>query len=339
MRYRIQDAKTYSRAHLKGIWAAASQPFTPDFVLDEAGFRRNLRHWVDDLSIDGVVVSAKQGECFAMSVPERKRVFEMAVDEIGDRAGTIMSCSDQNMDVTIDLARHAKSIGADYIAVQAPVLHFVRARDEAVYNYFKYMSENVDIGIALVSHPDSGYLMSPELCARIADLPNVVAIDYSAPRKMYTRLTELAGDKMLVSTGSEEKWLDNIAELNWQLHLCTTAPYLLQTKFDKRMRDFTDLAFGGKIEEARNVRKGLSRVRRAFRQSRPADKPQAHSKYWQELLGQAGGAVRPPLLALTDAEKAATRSAFESCGLRLEGTQAEPVRIAPKSGEWIAARS
>ena len=36
----------------------------------------------------------------------------------------------------------------------------------------------------------------------------------------------------------------------------------------------------------------------------------------KELLGQVGGPVRSPLLQLTDEEKAATRAAFESCGLK-----------------------
>jgi 4-hydroxy-tetrahydrodipicolinate synthase len=49
------------------------------------------------------------------------------------------------------------------------------------------------------------------------------------------------------------------------------------------------------------------------------EKPPAHSKYWQELLGQVGGRVRPPMLELTDAEKEATRRAFETCGLRVAG--------------------
>jgi dihydrodipicolinate synthase/N-acetylneuraminate lyase len=39
-----------------------------------------------------------------MSVEERKRVFEIAVDATRGRAATIMSCSDQNMDVVLDLA-------------------------------------------------------------------------------------------------------------------------------------------------------------------------------------------------------------------------------------------
>jgi len=51
--------------------------------------------------------------------------------------------------------------------------------------------------------------------------------------------------------------------------------------------------------------------------AKPADKPQAFGKYWQELLGQVGGRVRPPMLELTDAEKAVIQDAFENCGLRL----------------------
>ncbi len=85
------------------------------------------------------------------------------------------------------------------------------------------------------------------------------------------------------------------------------------------MRDYTDLAFAGEVAKAKAVRDSLNPVREAFRRTRPAEKPPAHSKYWQELLGQVGGRVRPPMLELTDAEKEATRRAFETCGLRANG--------------------
>ena len=95
------------------------------------------------------------------------------------------------------LARHAQACGADYIVVHAPVLHFLKEQDETLIRYYETIAEKVDIGIALWSHPDSGYLMSPELCARLAEMETVVAIKYSVPRDMYKRLTELAGDKIL----------------------------------------------------------------------------------------------------------------------------------------------
>jgi 4-hydroxy-tetrahydrodipicolinate synthase len=83
------------------------------------------------------------------------------------------------------------------------------------------------------------------------------------------------------------------------------------------MREYTDLAFRGEVARAKAVRDSLDPVREALRRTRPAEKFHAHSKCWQELLGQTGGAVRRPLLELTPAERDATRRAFATCGLKL----------------------
>jgi 4-hydroxy-tetrahydrodipicolinate synthase len=317
MKYSKADAKAYAQEHMTGIWAAALNPFHADGSFDTAGLRANIRHWVDDLGIDGLFIAGKQGEFFAMSLEERKRNFEIAVEECDGHAATIMSASDQNFDTVLELARHAQACGADYIVVHAPMLHFIHDRDETIFSYYKTICDEVDIGIAMWSHPDSGYLMSPELCARVAELPNIVAIKYSVPREMYVRLTQMVQGKIHVSTASEDEWLDNIEELGWRLYLCSAPPYLYQTAVDRRMRDYTDLAFAGDFAAARRVRDSLNPVREAMKSTRPGRKPQAHSKYWQELLGQAGGPVRRPLLQLSDAEREATKAAFEGCGLRL----------------------
>ncbi|WJY22952.1 dihydrodipicolinate synthase family protein [Fontisubflavum oceani] len=317
MHYSKLDAKDYAREHMRGIWAAALNPFHADGFFNEAGLRANIRHWIDDLDIAGLFIAGKQGEFFSMSLEERKRNFEIAVEECDGKAGTIMSASDQNFDTVVELAKHAQACGADYVVVHAPVLHFVTDPDDTVFNYYKTLCDQVDIGIAMWSHPDSGYLMSPDLCARVAELPNIVAIKYSVPREMYVRLTHMVGDKIHVSTASEAEWLDNIEELGWRLYLCSSPPYQLQTKSDQRMNDYTRLAFEGRFAEARRVRDSLEPVREAIKASKPGGKPQAHGKYWQELLGQVGGPVRAPLLQLTEEEKAATRAAFEGCGLKL----------------------
>lgn len=317
MKYDRRDAKAHSRKTMRGIWAAANTPFKPDGSVDEGGFRQNVDHWINELGIEGLFIAGKQGEFFSMSVDERKRMFELAVSATGDKGQTIMSCSDQNMDVVIDLAKHAQACGADYIVVHAPVLHFLQAQDDTLLRYYETIASKVDIGMALWSHPDSGYLMSPELCNRLADIDTVVAIKYSVPRQMYKKLTELAGDRILVSTASEDDWLENILELGWQLYLCSSPPYTLQTAVDRRMRDYTDLAFAGKADEARAVWQSMQPLRHAFKSSKPAEKPTSHQKYWQELLGQVGGPVRAPMLELTENEKRITREAFEASGLRL----------------------
>ena len=77
-----------ARSICRGIWAAAlTRSARPR--RRRSRFRHNLRHWIDDLGIDGVFVSGKQGEFFSMSLAERKRTFEIAVEEIG---GARTSC-------------------------------------------------------------------------------------------------------------------------------------------------------------------------------------------------------------------------------------------------------
>ena len=317
MKYTKREAKEYAREHFRGVWAATATPFTADLALDEAGFRSNLRHWIETLKLGGLFVCGKQGEFFSMSVPERKRTFELAVAAAKGRAGIVTSCSDTNLDVVLDLARHSQTIGADYIVVHSPVLHFGHDVDATVFEYYRHIAEQLDIGIALWNHPDCGYEMSPELCARIAELPNIVAIKYSVAREKYARLTKLAGDKIFVSTASEDEWLANIVELGWRLYLCSTPPFTMQTALDQRINEYTALAFAGRVDEARRVRDSLAPVRAAFKASRPAGTPQAHTKYWMECIGEVGGPVRRPLLNLTNAEKTVIEKAVAGCGLKL----------------------
>jgi len=320
MKYRKAQAKDYARRHLSGIWAATLTPFTPDMRFDEAGWRRNLRHWYRELGIAGLFVNGKQGEFYAMSLEERKRTAELAVEEAAAvRGGVMVSCSDQSLDTVIELAQHAQAIGADYIVVHTPLLYFGADTSDTLFAYYKTIADQVDLGIALWNQPpDCGYLLAPDVCLRLAGLPNVVAIKYSVPRATYAELTRLAGEQLIVSSSSEEDWLDNMVELGWQVYLCSTPPYLLQTPADRRMHEYTELAFQGNLGKAREVSASLDPVRAALKSTRPPGKAAAHQKYWQELLGQAGGPVRPPLLGLTEPEKAATRAAFEACGLKVK---------------------
>jgi 4-hydroxy-tetrahydrodipicolinate synthase len=132
---------------------------------------------------------------------------------------------------------------------------------------------------------------------------------------MYAELTYMTRDSLIVSTASEAEWLDNIIELGWRLYLCSIPPILLQTKTDRRMQQYTELAFQGRFEEARRIRDSLDPVRQALAGSRVPGTPHAQQKYWQELLGQVGGPVRRPLLPLVESERATIRRAFEQSGL------------------------
>ncbi len=307
-----------ARRRLYGVWAATLTPFTDDLELDIAGWRRNLRHWYGDLGVRGLFVNGKQGEFASMTVEERKAAVEVATEEARAFDGAVMvSVSDQHIEVAAELARHAQQAGAHLIVAHSPLLYFGAHTDDTIVEYYRYLASQVDIGVALWNQPpDCGYELSPELCLRMArEIPNVIAIKYSVDRATYARLTELAGPELVVGSSNERDWLDNIVELGWQVYLCSTPPLLMQTADDRRMHDYTEAALAGDVDEARRISASLDPVRAALADTRPPGKAAAHQKYWQELLGQAGGPVRRPYLALTEAEKAATRAAFESCGL------------------------
>ena len=317
IKYKKSEAKEYAREHFRGIFAASMTPFNADGSPDEEGLRSNLHHWVDDLGINGLFVNGKQGEFFSMTLVERKRQFEIVQEEVGSSARTIMSCSDENLDTVLELGHHAQNIGADWIIVHAPPLYFHSNVDEVLKEYYRYIADQLDIGIAIWHQPDYNYILEPEVCRDIAELKNIVAIKYSVDRDRYARLTDMTRDNLIVSTSSEDLWLENMTELGWQVYLCSTPPFLMQTKLDQRMNEYTRLAMAGDIDEARLVRDSLDPVRQALKNTRPPDKPQAQQKYWADLLGQVGGSVRRPLLSLTDEEKAIVKEAFDSCGLKV----------------------
>ncbi|MFK7753872.1 MAG: hypothetical protein AB8B51_15160, partial [Sedimentitalea sp.] len=76
---------------------------------------------------------------------------------------------------------------------KAPVLSFDHDRSEGLYQYYKRFCDQLGIGIAMWSHPDSGYLMQPDDSARIAELPNITAIKQAVPGEMYVRLSQMIG--------------------------------------------------------------------------------------------------------------------------------------------------
>lgn len=228
-----------------------------------------------------------------------------------------MSCSDENLETVMELGRHAQNIGADWIIVHAPPLYFHKNVDAVLKEYYLYIAGQLDIGVAIWHQPDYNYILEPEVCRDISEISNIVAIKYSVDRERYARLTEMTRGKLIVSTSSEDLWLENITELGWQVYLCSTPPFLMQTKSDQRMKEYTRLAMHGDIAQAKIIRDSLNPVRTALKNTRPPDKPQAQQKYWAELLGQVGGIVRRPLLNLTEEEKLTVKIAFDTCGLKI----------------------
>ena len=203
----------------------------------------------------------------------------------------------------MELAKFAKKIGADYKVEHATVLNFVSDRKEFLKTYYPECSFRPNIGIAMWSHPVSGYLVEPELCNDIANLEDIRAIKYSVRRVMYKRPTHLAKDRIFVSTALENYWYQSIKELYWKFYLCSFLSFLLQTKKVKRIKKYTVWALRKDFENSNLVCDSLDTVRQAFHHSKPHGKLCAQKKYWQEPLGQVDRRTRFSKLELTNDKK------------------------------------
>ena len=120
---------------------------------------------------------------------------------------------------------------------------------------------------------------------------------------MYKSQMQLTKDRIIVSTVSENDCYQSIKELDWKLYLCSSIPFLLQTKKDKRMKKYTDFELRKDFENSKLVCDSLDTVRQAFNHSKPQGKLCASQKYWQEPLGQVDRRTRFPKLELTNDKK------------------------------------
>lgn len=319
MNYRKAEAKEASRAQFRGVWAAITTPFTPDDRLDEAGLRRNMRHYTDGLGVDGIFCTGTMGEFWALTKEERNRAVEIVVEEARGKCKVIAHTGHHSPNETVDLTRHAQQVGADFAIVINP--YYPWASEDTVYEWFKLVASRVDIGIWMFDTPFSGVEFSPQLTARIADIENVCGIKCSRALDHYEQVRKLCGDKIVLSHPSETEFLRLMRDHDMKVHMSSAAPFLMQVPGYTPMRDYAELALAGKFDEAEMIRHGIQPLRevheRWMREPWLKRKtiPIHYLKAWSELLGMAGGHVRPPLPQITQQERQTLRGELEHAGL------------------------
>jgi len=317
MKYKKSEAKKYAKENMRGVWGGSLTPFTPKYAIDEEGFQYNIRYCSEVLELGGMYVNALQGESLYQTIAERKRIFKLAVEATKGGMAILAYTSDNALENCLDMTRYAEDIGADYAGIVNPKFYLVPMTDEGVFQYFKYIADRVNIGIFVLNQMEHGYLMSPELLGRLADLENVVGVKNIGSPADILKSRILCGDKVVVSDSSESNWFMNLTVRGQEAMIADPDPYCLQSRKLKLVKEYTDLAMKGEIAKAWEAYKRLEPVRRALNTVMVRTKSHATYKYWTQCLGMAGGdgRVRLPHVELTPAEKSAIQAAVETTGL------------------------
>ncbi len=168
------------RRVLKGAVAATVTPLADDGRrLDEGAFGPMLRFLADG-GIDGVLACGTTGEGILLTVEERRRVAEGFLQERPSGLLVAVHTGAQTTADTVELAAHAKAIGADAVAVIAPP--YFPLDDESLLAHLRAAAAACDPlpFYAYEFAARSGYAIPVGVVERLRDLaPNLAGMKVS----------------------------------------------------------------------------------------------------------------------------------------------------------------
>ena len=272
---------------LGGVIVATTLAFKPDasapagLAVDYDRFAEHC-DWLISSGCRGVGPNGSLGEYSSLTDEERRKVVQVAVATVGDRGLVVAGVHGVGWHQAKKWAEFAKEDGADGVLLLPPTIY--RASDSEVIEHYTRVAE-VGMPIMVYNNPfDTKVDLVPSLVARLAEIPEVVAIK------------EFSGDVRRVLDIKERCDIDVIAGADDLLFESLVAGAVgwfagYPNAFPREAVEIYDLVKEGKIVEAREIYEYLVA---AFRWDSRTEFVQA-IKLSIDLAGHSyGGPTRPP---------------------------------------------
>jgi 4-hydroxy-tetrahydrodipicolinate synthase len=162
---------------LSGTMTALVTPFR-DGALDEEALKALIDFQLSE-GIDGIVPCGSTGEAATLSYEEHERVMALTAKWVQGKVPVIPGTGSNSTKETIEITEMAKKAGCDMALVVGP--YYNKPTQEGMYRHFTKVAEEVDIPLVIYNMPGrTGVNILPELVARLAQIPNIVAIKESS---------------------------------------------------------------------------------------------------------------------------------------------------------------
>ena len=306
--YSKSEAMDWARENLRGQWTTIMTPFTPDDELDEDGLRGNVRH-IRSLGTQGGGCTWGMGEFWSLTHEERNRVYDVVSEEANGEWPIAAHVTHTSAKSMLALAEHASEVGFDLLIVAAP--YIVTKTEQQVVDWVKMLAEGTPLAIMFYNSPQFGIVMSAQGLTQICRIPSVVGVkEASFNQELSIETHQLIGRDAIISTPDE--WiLFKGRELGFeqQVMFANTSDWRFDTPDKNYYVQFIDKAMRGDLdddfydEKIRPVKQVSDKWWTRVVQKQKGALPVPLCKYWGELMGMAGGHVRPPLSDLSEDEK------------------------------------
>ncbi len=106
------------------LFVAVLLPYDRALKVDEAAYRRFLRHFLDNERFvrmgGGLCINPEAGEIFYLTREEKRRVLEIAMEEINGKVPVLAGTWAITTEETVETAKDCKALGVDGIFVTPP---------------------------------------------------------------------------------------------------------------------------------------------------------------------------------------------------------------------------
>lgn len=169
--------------------------------------RALTRHFIKK-GVQGVYVNGSSGECIYMTKNERMLVLEELMKEARGKLTVIAHVACNGTKESIELARHAESLGVDAIAAIPPI--YFRLPEYAIADYWNEISlaaPNTDFVIYNIPQL-AGVALTGNLYKEMLKNPRVIGVKNSSmPVQDIQNFVAIGGDNKIVFNGPDEQFL------------------------------------------------------------------------------------------------------------------------------------
>jgi 4-hydroxy-tetrahydrodipicolinate synthase len=287
----------------KGNIVAIVTPFKNDEI-DEEKLRELVEFQIEN-GTDGIVPCGTTGEASTLDYEEHDRVIEIVVQQAKKRVPVIAGTGSNSTKEAIEITEHAKRVGADGALLVTP--YYNKPTQEGLYRHYKTVAEAVAIPQILYNVPGrTSVNMLPETVARLADIPNIVAIkEATGSLQQASEVLALCGDRIDVLSGDDF--------ITFPLMACGGAGVISVTAniMPKEISAMVDAFNAGDLDEARRLHLKLLKINNAmFIETNPVPVNTALG-----LMGKCSDEVRLPLAPLSESSTAKLAAIMKEYGL------------------------
>jgi 4-hydroxy-tetrahydrodipicolinate synthase len=290
---------------ITGSIPALITPMLEDGSVDYDSLRK-LIDWHIAEGTDCIGVVGTTGESPTVNVEEHREIIRVSVEQAKGRVPIMAGCGANSTSEAIELARFAKSVGADCQLQVVP--YYNKPTQEGMYLHFKAIAEAVsDLPTILYNVPGRSVAdMQHETVLRLAQVPSIVGIKEATGNIERAQWLIRDVPKNFAVYSGDDPTAVALMLCGGQGNVSVTANIA-----PRQMHELCVAAMAGDVRKAMEIQRKLMPVHKnLFVEANPIP-----LKWAMARMGLCGPTMRLPMTPLTQNLEPVVESALRSSGL------------------------